>query len=134
MTPTRYTPKTGIQIARLDIYGVPFWQHIDTNDGGRAQVGPQYRTKAELLADHERYLLEAGWLDANQADSANAHLISAAPDLLAALQALFRECVMTHKHWGEGCNQKQADQAIKDARAALLKACPQGQVIPDTDN
>lgn len=54
--------------------------------------------------------------------SANARLIAAAPELLAALQSLFDHCAMVHKHWGEGCNQKQADAAIAAGRAAIIKA------------
>lgn len=39
------------------------WQHVDLNDPARpAQVGPAYKTKAELLADHESYLSRAGWM------------------------------------------------------------------------
>ncbi len=53
---------------------------------------------------------------------ANAKLIAAAPELLAALEAMFEECSMIHKHWGEGCNQKQADAAIKAGCDAIAKA------------
>jgi hypothetical protein len=51
----------------------------------------------------------------------NAHLIAAAPDLLAALESLFDHCAMVHKHWGEGDNAKQADAAQAAARAAIAK-------------
>ena len=40
------------------------WQHYDHNDGdgyGRG-VGPIYKTKAELLADHESYMIRGGWI------------------------------------------------------------------------
>ena len=53
---------------------------------------------------------------------ANARLIEAAPDLLAALEGLFEHCVMIHKHWGEGSNQREADAAQNAARAAIAKA------------
>jgi hypothetical protein len=53
---------------------------------------------------------------------ADAALIAAAPELLEALEGLFRECAMIHKHGGEACNQKQADEAIKAAKAAIRKA------------
>ncbi len=53
---------------------------------------------------------------------ANARLIAAAPDLLAALVALFENCAMPHKYWGEGCNQKEADAAKEAGRAAIAKA------------
>lgn len=39
--------------------------------------------------------------------------------LEAALQALFDNCAMPHKHWGEGSNQKEADAAITTARELL---------------
>jgi len=53
---------------------------------------------------------------------ANAQLIAAAPELLKALEELFRHCTMTHKYWGDGCNQKEADAAITAARNAIAKA------------
>jgi hypothetical protein len=43
-------------------------------------------------------------------------------DMLTALESLFEHCAMTHKHWGKGCNQKQADAAIAAGRAAIAKA------------
>jgi hypothetical protein len=43
-------------------------------------------------------------------------------DLLAALQGLFEHCVMVHKHWGDGCNRKQAKAAEDFALAAIAKA------------
>ena len=46
----------------------------------------------------------------------------AAPDLLTALAGLFQHCVMVHKYWGDGSNQREADQAIASARAAIAKA------------
>jgi hypothetical protein len=53
---------------------------------------------------------------------ANARLIVAAPELLDALEGLFRECEMVHKHWDDGSNNKQADSAIAAARLAIAKA------------
>lgn len=55
-------------------------------------------------------------------DIANAQLLVTASELLAALEAMFEECSMIHKHWGESCNQKQADAAIKAGREAIAKA------------
>jgi hypothetical protein len=60
-------------------------------------------------------------LDSDQ-DKANACLIAAAPEILEALEALFEHCAMTHKHWGEGSNQREADAAITAGRAAIAKA------------
>lgn len=56
---TRHTESTGVVIAMM-APGV--WQHVDTNDNRVGQVGPQYKTKAEALADHESYIRRAGWL------------------------------------------------------------------------
>jgi hypothetical protein len=54
----------------------------------------------------------------------NAAVLAAAPDLLDALIALFDNCEMIHKHWGDGDNTKDADAAIASARAAIRKATP----------
>ena len=45
-----------------------------------------------------------------------------APDILAALKGLFEHCAMIHARWGEDSNQREADAAIKAARAAIAKA------------
>lgn len=57
---------------------------------------------------------------------ANARLIAAAPELLGALAALFEHCAMVHKHWGDGNNLKEADAAIRDARALLARVQGEG--------
>jgi hypothetical protein len=60
--------------------------------------------------------------DMSEEEQANARLIAAAPELLQALESLYEHCAMVHKHWGEGSNQRQADEAIKAAQAAIKKA------------
>ncbi len=60
MIASRHTATTGIA---FKMFAPGHWQHVDMNDKGRfAQVGPLYRTKSELLADHEDYLKRAGWM------------------------------------------------------------------------
>jgi hypothetical protein len=53
------------------------------------------------------------------ATEADVRLAAAAPALLEALRSVFEHCALVHKHWGEGCNQRQADAAIAGARALL---------------
>ncbi len=60
-----------------------------------------------------------------------AKLLARAPSLLRerdelreVLTALFEQCVMVHKHWGDGNNVKEADAAIDRARAVLSKVTP----------
>ncbi len=54
---------------------------------------------------------------------ANAALIVAsvnhADKLAERMKGLFEHCAMVHKHWGDGCNQAEADAAIKAAQAEL---------------
>ena len=38
------------------------WSHWDWSSGQQVRVGPWYKTKAELLADHARYMVAAGWI------------------------------------------------------------------------
>jgi hypothetical protein len=59
LSTTRFSAETGIKIRQFD---AGHWQHVDCNEARNAQVGPVYKTKAELLADHEDYLRRAGWL------------------------------------------------------------------------
>jgi hypothetical protein len=70
---TRYTDQTGIIVSAQETYNVTLkrnekcWGHFDTNDGMRMRhVGPWYKTKSELLVDHESYLIRAGWLKRNE--------------------------------------------------------------------
>ena len=57
---------------------------------------------------------------------ANARLIAAAPDLLAALKGIFEHCAMIHRAWGDGSNHKEADAAIAAGKAAIAKAEGEG--------
>lgn len=59
MRETRFSRQTGIYYRH---FGTGHWQHVDCNDKRNAQVGPIYKTRDELLADHEDYLKRAGWL------------------------------------------------------------------------
>jgi hypothetical protein len=68
LTKTRHTAATGIYIGQI---APGLWQHVQDDrheaDDARsiprvAQVGPHYKTKAEALADHEAYMVRAGWL------------------------------------------------------------------------
>ena len=65
---TRHTDATGITIGAHPVYNptkkrnVTAWGHFDCNDGHPRHVGPWYYSKAEILADHENYLVRAGWL------------------------------------------------------------------------
>ena len=55
-------------------------------------------------------------------DPEDSRLSAAAPELLAALEGLFRECAMVHNRWGSACNSKESEAAITAARAAIEKA------------
>ena len=52
----------------------------------------------------------------------DARLIAAAPSMLEALEALFRECVMIHRFGGDAYNGQAADDAVASARAAIAQA------------
>ena len=43
-------------------------------------------------------------------------------DLVEAITLLFEHCAMIHKYGGEISNQREADEAIAKARAAIAKA------------
>lgn len=96
-------------------------------DAGKAYKGSNNSYFAAVFSPskngrhHTPRAAEALGVDKKEAE-ANARLIAAAPDLLAALKALYAECAMIHKYGGEGCNQKQADAAISAGLAAIAKA------------
>jgi hypothetical protein len=50
-------------------------------------------------------------------------------ELLEALKGLFDNCSMIHNRWGEGCNQKEADNAIRFAKAALTEGCSHNEMV-----
>lgn len=83
---------------------------------------------AEQTDDAGRWFITAGYENivsaqyGNPLSEANARLIAAAPDLLAALRDLFDQCAMVRKHWGDGSNQAEADNAIRAGQAAIAKA------------
>ena len=54
---TRYTEQTGVGYT---MQAPGLWRHVDAGNKGET-VGPQYASRAELLADHERYVSDA-WL------------------------------------------------------------------------
>jgi hypothetical protein len=73
--------------------------------------GDDYKTLAQII--------DTG---SNGENNANAALIAAAPELLETLKGLFEHCAMVHKHWGDNCNQREADNAIDAARQIIQKA------------
>jgi hypothetical protein len=70
--PCRHTEATRVYIGHNAAGG--FWQHCHIEDGRTypAPVGPQYKTRAEIHADHEAYLTRGGWLRDDVARMANA--------------------------------------------------------------
>jgi len=60
ITKTRFSDETGVVIGA---FGRGHYQHLDTNCGIVRPVGFIYKTKLEILADHENYLRNVGgWL------------------------------------------------------------------------
>jgi len=45
----------------------------------------------------------------------------AVAELVAAVDGLFENCAMIHKHWGDGCNSAEARASIASTLAALDK-------------
>ena len=75
-------------------------------------------TRIEIESAGQPYRICRVHLD----NTANARLIAAAPELLEALENLYRHCAMIHSQWGEGSNQREADAAIAAGHAAIAKA------------
>lgn len=84
------------------------WKSCDT-DGAVDACGYQ-------VIDAESYAVSAVTLEGDEVDGANARLIAAAPDLLAAVQRLL-SCDIA-----ENRNIEGSAGAIKAARAAIAKA------------
>ena len=75
------------------------------------------RTSTEGCDPHGRQ-----YVDAPDLAETIAHRVNCHDELVAALEALFEHCAMTHNRWGDGCNQKEAGAAISAGRAALERA------------
>ena len=45
----------------------------------------------------------------------------AVAELVEAVEGLFENCAMIHKHWGDGCNSAEARASIAATLAALDK-------------
>ena len=66
--------------------------------------------------------IQADPLCYQDSDVENAQLMASAPELLEALEGLFKECAMIHKYGGSICNQNEADLAISQAKEAIDRA------------
>lgn len=113
-TPTRF-PEIGLTQCAPDL-----WRWVDTETA--AIVGPQYRTKAEALADLERYAFENWGLGTRTAPDP---VRDAAPELLAEARAtaVFLDRLAEHLEFngmpGQAGNCAIRAQAV---RAAIAKA------------
>lgn len=87
--------------------------------GPRAAERIVYDEKGWAIANATVYHGRADDGDAKANAAYIAHAANAYPKLVEALQGLFEQCAMVHKHWGEGCNRRQADEAQKEALALL---------------
>ncbi len=86
------------------------WRFVDADD---RDVGPQYATRAELLADLERYAAEYGCVGAV---NVNATLRTRVAELEAALESV---CVALLPHDSRCQNVNAVFEAHDRARAAI---------------
>lgn len=108
-TPIRMTSNFQATKIAYANFGPNHWQHVDCNDPGRkATVGPVYRTKDELLANHEQYLIDGGWV---RRPASPVALSALEAEMLAALEALMAGVA--------GCEK---DAKYEAARAVIAKA------------
>jgi hypothetical protein len=103
------------------------------------ELKPDLESTFGILADGLDALVDGrGW--GKEHETAR-RLADAAPAMLAALESLFEECAMIHKHWGEADNTQAANAAIDQALTAITLAKkgdwegrpvrPVGEPLPD---
>lgn len=98
-----------------------------TFDGHGINANDEYKSRITTITPARFFPVPAGpahLVGESQEISrqATAQLLIAAPEMLDALENLFKECVMIHRYGGESSNVKAADKAVKAAQAAILKA------------
>jgi hypothetical protein len=90
-----------------------------------AEVGSPHLFAWHNKNGSHRFLSDAEKITQNEAAKANARLIAAAPELLAALRGLLRHCVTVDGVPDKGKGRTEEQQAAMDAaRAAIAKATP----------
>lgn len=100
-----------------------------SNEKGKFTPGPwKLNAGREIETSSGKFFLSYGYDENKKPDfknfvelDANSRLIAAAPEMLSALQELYKHCAMIHKSWGDGDNQKEANAAIEAGRKAILK-------------
>lgn len=92
------------------------WELRESAAAGRKVVASPRLGLIAILAEHD--VGEAEWIQ----DEANARLIAAAPDLLAACKALLPMAEDDLFQYGGGLHAGDSDPTILAARAAIAKA------------
>lgn len=97
------------------------WDYLSDADGTRTaeELKAAYGDDIGGAWEHVRRNLDSLTWDEHKIELPATPLES---ELLAALKSLFEHCSMIHKHWGEDCNQKEAEDARKAGLAAIAKA------------